>query len=77
MTTVAETEFFISEYYQDNNNQAEAKAHYEAAVKASFTSAGLDAADAQTVIDTYPYDAANYDKNLGIQKWIHLVCKYI
>lgn len=69
--TVAETEFFISEYYQDNNNAAQAQAHYEAAVKASFTNAGLSEADAQTVIDAYPYDAANYDKNLGIQKWMH------
>lgn len=72
VVTVAETEFFISEYYQDNANPAQAQAHYEAAVKASFTNAGLSEADAQTVIAAYPYDTANYDKNLGIQKWLHL-----
>lgn len=72
MVTMAETEFFISEYYQDNNQPNEAQAHYEAAVKASFASAGLSEAGAQSVLEAFPYDAANYDKNLGIQKWIHL-----
>ncbi len=72
LVTVAETEFFISEYYQDKGDAAQAQAHFEQAIKASFTSAGLSENDAQSVIDAYPYDAANYDKNLGIQKWMYL-----
>ena len=71
--TVAETEFFLAEYYQRFvNNSAEAKAHYEAAVKASFATAGLSEADATTVLDAYPYADASAIRTIAIQKWVHL-----
>ena len=70
LITVAETEFFIAEYYAKAGNAAQAKAHYEAAIKASFASFGLDGADAN--IAQYPYDQANYKKSIGLAKWLAL-----
>lgn len=67
---VAETEFFISEYYARQNNAAQAEAHYNAAIEASCQSAGVSGADA--VIAQFPYDQANYKQCIGISKWIAL-----
>lgn len=66
----AEVEFFIAEYYARNNQAEAAKDHYEAAIRASFASAG--AAGADECIAYFPYDQANYKKCIGIQKWIAL-----
>ena len=68
--TVAETEFFISEYYARTGNAAEAEAHYAAAIEASFASAGVDGAAEN--IAFFPYDQSNYKKCIGIAKWIAL-----
>lgn len=68
--TVAETEFFISEYYARTGNAAEAEAHYAAAIEASFASAGVDGAAEN--IAYYPYDQSNYKKCIGIAKWLAL-----
>lgn len=68
MLTVAETEFFIAEYYARTNNASQAQSHYEAAIEASFASAGVEGAAEN--IAQYPYDQANFEKCIGIAKWI-------
>ena len=70
LITVAETEFFIAEYFAKKNDAAQAAAHYEAAVKASFASAGVGGAAEN--IARNPYDQGNYKKVLGIAKWVAL-----
>lgn len=70
LITVAETEFFIAEYFAKKNDAAQAAAHYEAAVRASFASAGVSGADEN--IARNPYEQANYKKVLGIAKWVAL-----
>jgi len=70
LITVAETEFFLSEYYAKQNNTAQAAAHYAAAVEASFATAGVDGAAAN--IAQFPYDQANYKQVIGIAKWVAL-----
>ena len=68
--TKAEVEFFIAEYYAKAGNAAQAKAHYEAAINASFETAGVPGA--AEAIKQFPYDQANYKKCIGISKWIAL-----
>ena len=71
--TVAETEFFLAEYsLRIANNAAAAKAHYEAAVKASFVTAALGETYAEPVLTAYPFTEATATKVIGIQKWVHL-----
>ena len=67
---VAETEFFIAEYYARQNNAAQAQAHYNAAIEASCASAGVGGAE--TVIAQFPYSQANYKQSIGVSKWIAL-----
>ena len=61
----AEIEFWLAEYY---GNNAQGKAHYEAAIEASFASAGVDGAEA--AIAAWPFDGSK--KTIGVQKWIAL-----
>ncbi len=68
LITRSEIEFFLSEYYMTAGNADQAKAHYEAAIKASFASAGVEGADA--AIAAWPYDGSK--KCIGVQKWIAL-----
>ncbi len=68
--TRSEVEFFIAEYYAKAGNAAQAKAHYEAAIEASFATAGV--AGAAQAIAKFPYDQANYKKCIGVSKWIAL-----
>ena len=69
LISLSEINFFLSEYYAKVKNDAvNAAAYYNAAVQASFATAGLTAAEAAAVIALYPYS----EKNLGIQKWIAL-----
>jgi hypothetical protein len=70
LITVAETEFFIAEYFARKNDAAQAAAHYAAAVNASFESAGVDGAAGY--IAQYPYEQGSYKKVLGIAKWVAL-----
>lgn len=68
--TRSEIEFFLAEYYAKKNNAAQAKAHYEEAVRQSFASAKAEGADA--AIAQFPYEQANYKKAIGLAKWIAL-----
>lgn len=68
--SLAEIEFFLAEYYAENGDMAKAQGYYEAAIQDSFASAGVDGADA--AIAAYPFDSANWQQSLGIQKWVHL-----
>ena len=70
LITRSEVEFFIAEYYAKAGNAAQAKAHYEAAIEASFATAGV--AGAAETIAKFPYDQANYKKCIGVSKWIAL-----
>lgn len=70
LITRSEIEFFLAEYEARYGSQANAEAHYKAAVEASFASAGVDGAD--RVLTAYPYDASNWAKCIGIQKWVAL-----
>lgn len=70
LITVAETEFFIAEYYAQTGNSAQAAAHYAAAIEASCATAGVGGAD--VVLAKFPYDQSNYKKSIGISKWIAL-----
>lgn len=68
--SVFETEFFLAEYEATYGNAGAAEAHYNAAVQASVASAG--ASDASDILAAYPWNAADWKKNLGIQKWVAL-----
>lgn len=68
LLTKAETEFFIAEYYARTNNAAQAQAHYNAAIEESFASAGVDGAAEN--IAQYPYDQSNFERCIGLAKWI-------
>lgn len=73
LISMFETEFFIAEYYARYGSSTDAEAHYQAAIEASFTSAGLDVSDAAKVYTSYyPWDNDNYAELIGIQKWIAL-----
>ena len=67
---VAETEFFIAEYYARQGDAAKAEAHYNAAIEASCASAGVSGAE--KVIAQFPYTQANYKQCIGISKWVAL-----
>lgn len=68
--TVAEVEFFLAEYYARYGTPAEAKEHYENAIRASFTTAGVDGAEDNIVMN--PYDGSNFRKSIGNAKWVAL-----
>ena len=70
MIQVAETEFFIAEYYARQGNGAQAQLHYNAAIQASCASAGVSGAD--QVIAKFPYNQGNYKQCIGISKWMAL-----
>ncbi len=70
LITVAEKEFFISEYYARTGNSTAAAEHYAAAVAASFATAGVSGAEEWCA--QYPYDQSNYKKSIGIAKWVAL-----
>lgn len=70
LITKSEIEFFIAEYYAKAGNSGQAQAHYNAAIQASFATAGV--AGAADAIAKFPYDQANYKRSIGISKWIAL-----
>ena len=70
--TRAEVEFFLAEYYAESGDFSNGANHYNAAIQASFASAGVSGADA--AIAAYPFDSANWKRSLGVQKWVHLGC---
>ncbi len=70
LITRSEIEFFLAEFEARYGSASAAEAHYVAAIEASFASAGV--AGAETVLQAYPWDAANWAKCIGIQKWVAL-----
>jgi hypothetical protein len=71
LITRTEIEFFLAEYYARYGSAGDAQTHYEAAIEASFASAG--ASGASTVYTThYPWNNTNYQQLIGIQKWVAL-----
>lgn len=75
LISVAETEFLLAEYYAENSNSTAAQTHYQAAVDASFASAGVAGADAVYGSGApYEWDGTSTDmaRVIGIQKWIAL-----
>lgn len=70
--SVAETEFFLAEYYAENGDMTNGAAHYQAAINASFASAGVSGAEA--AIAAWPFTAASWKESLGVQKWVWLGC---
>lgn len=69
--TVAEVEFFLAEFFAQQGNAGQAKAHYEAAVAASCATYGVAGTEA-AVLAQFPFDNANWQKSIGVQKWISL-----
>jgi hypothetical protein len=73
LITVAEVEFFLAEYYARYGTSDDAKAHYEAAIEASFASAGATGASDIYSAGTYAWSSsADYKQLIGIQKWVAL-----
>lgn len=70
LISVAETNFFLAEYEARFGSASKAEEYYTAAVEASFATAGVEGAEA--VLAAYPWDANNYKKVIGIQKWVAL-----
>ena len=70
LMTRAEVEFFLAEYEVRFGDKSKAGAHYEAAIEASFASAGVSGAE--TVINAYPWSETDYKRCIGIQKWVAL-----
>lgn len=70
LMTVAEVEFFLSEYYAKKGDAANAEVHYAAAVEASFNTAGVSGAAAN--IAKFPYSQDKYKEVIGIAKWVAL-----
>lgn len=68
--TVAETEFFLAEYYARYGSSTTAEEHYAAAIEASFETAGVEGAEDH--IARYPFSSTNYKQVLGEAKWVHL-----
>lgn len=70
LITVSEIEFFKAEYYARYGSAADAAAHYAKAIEASFATAGVEGA--AEYVARYPYDAGNYQKSIGVAKWVAL-----
>ncbi len=70
MITMAETEFFLAEYYAKKGDAASAKEHYEDAIRASFNTSYVTGAE--EYISKNPYDQSNYKQSIGIAKWVAL-----
>lgn len=60
----AEIEFFIAEYYANASDATKAKAHYDAAIEASFATAKVDGAAAH--IAQFSYGGI---ETIGLEKW--------
>lgn len=70
LISLAEVEFFKSEYYARYGSENEAAIHYNKAVEASFASCG--ASGAEEYIARYPFSKANYAECIGKAKWVAL-----
>ena len=70
LISVAEVKFFLAEYEARYGSASQAETYYKEAIEASFASAGVTGAE--SVLEAYPWDADNYKKVIGIQKWVAL-----
>lgn len=70
LISLAETYFFLSEYEARYGSIAKAEEYYKKAIEASFTTAGVSGFE--SVLEAYPWDSSNYQKVIGIQKWVAL-----
>lgn len=70
LISVAEVEFFKAEYYARFANGNGAEESYKKAIEASFASAGADGA--ASCLAKFPYSKAEFEKCIGVQKWIAL-----
>lgn len=70
LITRSEVEFFLAEYEARYGSASAAESHYKAAIEASFASAGVSGTE--TVLAAYPWDAADFKRCIGIQKWVAL-----
>lgn len=68
--TVAEIDFFLAEYYASIGDQVSAETYYNKAIDDSFDTYQTDGADDYKAL--FPYDASNYQKCIGIAKWVAL-----
>ncbi len=69
LITRAEVEFLLAEFFAKNGS-SEAQEHYNAAIEASFQTAGVEGADVH--ISRYPFNSQNWRASIGIQKWVAL-----
>ena len=72
LITVSEVEFFLAEYHARYGASADAEVHYQAAINASFESAGATGAEAIYTTGGYAWSNADYQRLIGIQKWVAL-----
>ena len=68
--TVAEIDFFLAEYYASIGDHVNAEKYYNEAIESSFDTYEVDGADEYVAL--FPYDAANYQKCIGVAKWVAL-----
>lgn len=68
----SEIDFFLCEYEARYGSATKAAQHYEDAVRASFASTG--ATGAEQVLAAYPWNASDWKRIVGIQKWVALSC---
>lgn len=70
LISLCEIEFFKAEYWAKQKDAQKAAEAYENAIRLSFSSCGADGAD--EVIARYPMDINNWQKVIGIAKWVAL-----
>lgn len=63
----AEIDFFIAEFFARKEDAAKAAAAYNAAIEASFKTAGAMGAAAH--VAKFPYNQTNWKEILGLEKW--------
>jgi hypothetical protein len=68
--TVAEIDFFLAEYYASIGDHVNAEKYYNEAIESSFDTYEVDGADEYVAL--FPYDATNYQKCIGVAKWVAL-----
>ena len=76
LLTMAETEFFLAEYWATiGNDAAKAKAAYEKAIDLSGETHGVEDIDAVYASGSkYAWNASKAMELIGVQKWVHLAC---
>ncbi len=70
LISLTEIEFYKAEHYARLGDAANAKLYYESAIRQSFKSAGVEGADEN--IAYFPYDQANWQKSIGLAKYLAL-----